>query len=282
MVIAGEVVSDDAAAAPNLGSARLDLDRGGVVSDWTTSRVLSLLTAVMLHAAVFATMLRSTADELGAGGHQLEAIGVELVTAEALMSLQMGGEHLSAPASAASEQAGEDAKTESDPKDTRPTEKEAPPPDPTPMPEDAPAEMTEPAPSPRDQPHEKPDLPKAKAPDQAPTGGSVAEGRDTRSVDVVPARSAAQAGAINRFVSDLRSRLARTKPRGLRMSGVAIVTFTLLRSGEIESAYVSKSSGKPQLDEAALNAVRRTAPFARPPTWMQKSELVFSIPYHFE
>lgn len=286
-------MSEEAAAEPDLGAARLEpVDRARVPQHWPASRCLSILAAVVLHTAVFAAMLRSPNADPGAGGHQLDAIGVEIVTAEALSSFQKAGDSASAPAAAASEQPGENAPDTPAADDERQAKDDPLRSQPAPTPDDAAShdappvdtrdERPEPTPPIRDRPRDEDarDVSKPTAPSRS--GGAMAEGRDAPSASVMPVRSAAQAGAVNRFVSDLRSSLARTKPRGLQMAGVAVVTFALLPSGELEYAHVSKSSGKALLDSAALNAVRRAAPFPRPPASMQRSELVFSIPYRFE
>jgi protein TonB len=42
------------------------------------------------------------------------------------------------------------------------------------------------------------------------------------------------------------------------------VSFAIGASGALRNARISRSSGKPQLDQAALATVRKAAPFPRP------------------
>lgn len=275
----------EGAAVLDLGAVRIEpLLAVNRPADASTSLRLALIIAFLLHAAVLAAMtVRSAFDaSAGAGGYQLEAIGVEIVTAAALMTREPGVEVAAAAAATASERVGSDADASDAPRETR-TEPEEQRSEHKHLsvPEPAPAESAEHAPAMPEPPREE-NL-RAEQPVEPRTeGGTVAEGREATHSDVRAVRTAAQAGAVNRFIGDLRIRLARGKPRGLRMTGVATVTFSILPTGELEYARVSSSSGKPALDEAALAAVRRASPYGRPPPWMKQSELVFSIPYHFE
>jgi protein TonB len=46
-------------------------------------------------------------------------------------------------------------------------------------------------------------------------------------------------------------------------------------------ATLSRSSGNAALDQAALAAVRRAAPFGAPPSGTSSAQLRFSIPFYF-
>lgn len=271
-------------AAPELDFGAADL-AGEIVAqnveNWPAYRRVSLAAAFGLHAALIAaSLVTAGAPEIGAGGHELDAIGVEIVSATVLMAREQGAGDRAAAAPEMSERIG------SADDDAVPSAAEhKPPPE---VRRERPPEPPEPAAELAETPDPARDAGKIEPPHQdnataaTADGGAIAEGTSAPKAASAPVRTAAQAGAVGRFVSDLRLRLARSKPRGLRTSGVVVVTFALLPSGELDYAHVAKSSGKPQLDEAALAGVRRAAPFPRPPASMQRSELVFSVPYQFE
>jgi TonB family protein len=54
------------------------------------------------------------------------------------------------------------------------------------------------------------------------------------------------------------------------------VSFTVTLAGGIHSLRISKSSGHPDLDEAALAAIRHSAPFA-PPPFGKETEITMSL-----
>ena len=86
---------------------------------------------------------------------------------------------------------------------------------------------------------------------KAATGPSAAE------------RSAAQA----EWASAIQSRIARQQayPRGTRATGRVRVEMTVLASGALGNVGLAASSGEAALDRAALQAVRRAAPFPPAP-----------------
>lgn len=83
--------------------------------------------------------------------------------------------------------------------------------------------------------------------------------------------SAASLRAAQRaWASAIQSRIARRQvfPRGVRESGRVTVVMDILSNGRLRSVRVAKSSGVQQFDAAALNAVRRAAPFPPAPEAM--------------
>jgi periplasmic protein TonB len=120
----------------------------------------------------------------------------------------------------------------------------------------------------------------------APAGGS-SGGTEAVSKTVTPSvatagRVAASLGEINRFVAGIRSSLARTKPIGRGRSGTALVAFAIEMDGQLGQLRIEKTSGNSALDQAALDAVRRAAPFKAPPEGMVAAARRFVIPYQFE
>jgi protein TonB len=63
--------------------------------------------------------------------------------------------------------------------------------------------------------------------------------------------------------------------------GTVQVSFTILANGGVSGARISKSSGSPVLDEAALNAVRGAEPFPKIPDAANRGSWPFTIPLQF-
>ena len=61
--------------------------------------------------------------------------------------------------------------------------------------------------------------------------------------------------------------------------GTAMVRFTVLRSGQVTSAGLARSSGVSQIDSAALGAVRGSLPAA--PAGVTQSSLSVTIPLNY-
>ncbi len=95
-------------------------------------------------------------------------------------------------------------------------------------------------------------------------------------------RQAARSRALNAYRAKVRGHLAAHKPRGGFGSDTVVVGFTLLRSGEVASARILKSRGIYHLEQGALNAVHRAAPFPPPPQSLKGARFHFAIPFRFE
>lgn len=63
----------------------------------------------------------------------------------------------------------------------------------------------------------------------------------------------------------LMERLSETERERVRISGEALISFKVSETGELETVTVARSSGSIELDEIALNHIRRAAPFPPPP-----------------
>lgn len=66
-----------------------------------------------------------------------------------------------------------------------------------------------------------------------------------------------------------------------RLRGEANVRFTVLASGAISGVRVTSSSGSPVLDKAAIQTVRRAAPFPDIPPAAGRSSWTFTVPLAF-
>ncbi len=64
-------------------------------------------------------------------------------------------------------------------------------------------------------------------------------------------------------------------------TGTAMVSFTLDRSGRVTSQSISRSSGSPVLDEAALAMISRANPMPRFPAAMPQESVSFTVPIRY-
>ncbi|AMK16611.1 TonB family protein [Sphingobium sp. MI1205] len=101
--------------------------------------------------------------------------------------------------------------------------------------------------------------------------------------DVVPVQAPddKKASALAAYQSQIWARIAARKPVGLHLSGVAMVRFVVGREGELVSVELSSSSGNTALDRLALRTVRNASPFAAPPMYVERDQLIFTIPFSF-
>jgi periplasmic protein TonB len=95
------------------------------------------------------------------------------------------------------------------------------------------------------------------------------------------AKVSASRGSILSYAASIRAKVARNKPSGFGRSGEVEISFGVTPTGELSYANLAQSSGNTRLDEAALEAIRRSAPFGPPPADASPSQLRFSIPFYF-
>jgi protein TonB len=246
----------------------------------TCGTVASFMVAVLLHAAAIGLLFLQMSGEPGVGGIELDAIGVEIVSSEVLNKLHPGKSEKDSAATPAAEQGSDVDSVHADVTPPVPEEvpKDVVPPEPDAL---EPQEKT-PEVTPDKPPPDPPQVVQEKPSGESVAGGPTAAGKTAEATEDTAAESAAQAGALNRYLADIRSRLARNRPRGLRRSGVVTVTFAILPNGSLSYARVAKSSGSETLDNAALGAVERSAPFAVPPNGSVTTELVVTVPFRFD
>lgn len=89
--------------------------------------------------------------------------------------------------------------------------------------------------------------------------------------------SASRGSAIN-YAAKVRARVAARKPGGAGQRGTVVVSFGVSSAGGLAYARIARSSGNGALDRRVLSAVRRAAPFPRPPPGATRR---FSIPFYF-
>lgn len=142
-----------------------------------------------------------------------------------------------------------------------------------------PEEVVTPTPKPKETTQEKPKPVEKKRPPKK-TAGSQGEGQQNSQRGVAEGNSSVQSdnnsqaangnngvgtAATANYTGKVRSRIRRAirQPRGVQ--GSVVVTFSVNGGGGLTSARVSRGSGVPEIDQLALDAVRRAAPFSPPP-----------------
>ncbi len=110
-------------------------------------------------------------------------------------------------------------------------------------------------------------------------GGPTA--RSSVSTAAASGRVSASHGSIVSYAARVRAMVARNKPSSNGHRGTAQISFGVSLSGDLSYARLARSSGNAALDEAALRAVQRAAPFGTPPESASPGQLCFSIPFYF-
>ncbi|MEZ5898168.1 MAG: TonB family protein [Hyphomicrobiaceae bacterium] len=96
------------------------------------------------------------------------------------------------------------------------------------------------------------------------------------------AKVAGDATARMEYLGKLRNVLERAKvnPRS-RQAGTVVVKFKIGTDGQLMSREITTSSGSKVLDDAALAALDRAAPFPSMPAEVADEPLVVSVPFKF-
>ena len=117
---------------------------------------------------------------------------------------------------------------------------------------------------PKTQPLEKPKRTTA-APAQSPARGKATAKPMTLGFDRI-AKPSAPASKVSsgRYATSVRAAIGRHRPAA-HGGGSATVAFSVGPAGGITGLRIVRSSGKPQLDQAAIATVRSAAPFPPPP-----------------
>lgn len=95
-------------------------------------------------------------------------------------------------------------------------------------------------------------------------------------------QSAGDQTKFSRYLGELRTKLEKNKinPRS-RYSGTVWLRFTVGDNGEIVDHTIATSSGSKVLDDAAVAALERAAPFPPIPGEVATRPLVVSVPFKF-
>ncbi|MGQ0457088.1 MAG: energy transducer TonB family protein [Hyphomicrobium sp.] len=88
--------------------------------------------------------------------------------------------------------------------------------------------------------------------------------------------------AYSKYLGQINQHVQRSKinPRS-RVAGTVVMKFTVGLRGELISKQVAASSGHPSLDNAAIAALERAAPFPPIPPEVSTSPLAFTQPFRF-
>ena len=127
--------------------------------------------------------------------------------------------------------------------------------------------------------------PEAKKPSDAPPAPRTAA--PPRVERQAPAASAASAGATASAVATynqrVRAHLMRFHqyPAGANQPGVARLSFTISRSGQVLGSRLAGSSGVAALDAQAVAMVRRASPFPAFPPEITQGSMGFNVPVAF-
>lgn len=122
-------------------------------------------------------------------------------------------------------------------------------------------------------------------PTQAGNGGnaaadSVAAARPQAALAVASNTGAGGEAEVAKYTSQVMNKLRRAS-RQIGQSGEPWVRFTVQTNGQVGGVSVIKSSGKPEVDNAALALVQRAAPFPAIPPASNRSTWTFELPITF-
>lgn len=92
--------------------------------------------------------------------------------------------------------------------------------------------------------------------------------------------------AASNYKGKVVAKLRRAKryPREAKrrnLQGTARVSFTIARSGSVSGVRITRSSGHPELDQAAIDMVRRASPMPRFPADIRDSKMSLQVPVRF-
>ncbi len=134
------------------------------------------------------------------------------------------------------------------------------------------------APKPTPKPKPQPKL-QPKGNSQSAAKAGTTDGQAEAEAKAAADRRAAEAAkganaAASNYPGQVMARIARLKRPRTSSRGAATIAFTVAGNGGLAAVQLAASSGSAQLDQAALDLVRRASPFPPPPPGAQSS---FSI-----
>ncbi len=137
-----------------------------------------------------------------------------------------------------------------------------------------PKAQPKPKPKPKTQAKPKP-TPKPKGTSQPAQAKGKVDGQKTakNSEATTKKGNASKAGnaAASNYPGKVMRKLSRQRRPKSRARGTVRIAFKIASNGGLANIGVARSSGNSELDQAALNLVRRTAPFPAPPAGAQRS-----------
>ncbi|WP_425049723.1 TonB family protein [Psychromarinibacter sp. S121] len=108
------------------------------------------------------------------------------------------------------------------------------------------------------------------------TGAESANDNSQGNGNAAAAAAAANARAAAQYGNAVMTKIARTRRERTQIRGVALVAFQIGSNGALVSVGIARSSGNPQLDQIAMNHIRRAGPFPPPPPGARTS---FSVEF---
>lgn len=158
-----------------------------------------------------------------------------------------------------------------------------PPPEPVKAPPEPPKPMpVKPKPKPihaeKKKPSDTPFVPRTTAPPRAD--------RQAQAASAAAAGAAAAAAALPSYRDRLAAHLQRYKEypseaRAAGKQGVAMLSFTVNRNGQVLGSRLAGSSGVPALDAETMAMIRRAQPLPSFPPEMTQASLSFTVPIRF-
>jgi TonB family protein len=240
-------------------------------------RAAALAMALMAHVGVLVLLAHSPEETmLGAGGHEIDAISVTLVSSKVLEARDPTPTQPDAAALSGAVQATDGA-TDKEPAVAAEQQKE------TAKEETREARKHEEELVPNAEaifqvPKEAQPKPKQQA--AAPAAGGAEAQSTTASNAAASAPAAASAGVVREYAHNVAQTLRKARPKGAGALGTVRVKFSIELDGSVTSVEVAKSSGNGKLDELAVAAVRRTK-FRTPPEGLTSAERFYELPYYF-
>jgi protein TonB len=123
-------------------------------------------------------------------------------------------------------------------------------------------------------PSETPPAPRTTAPPRAD--------RQAAAASAARAGAAAAAAALPSYRDRLNAHLQRYKQASTDgKQGVATLSFTVSRSGQVLGSRISGSSGVPELDAATMALIRRAQPLPPFPPELTQTSMSFSVPIRY-
>ncbi|MEO0467870.1 MAG: TonB family protein [Pseudomonadota bacterium] len=178
--------------------------------------------------------------------------------------------------------------------ETTPAAPPPPEPEPDPEPEQIVEQPTEaaPDPAPTVRPKRRPERPPepqtaqksdvtsaGRAEQRAAGSGGSAQAGNTGTAQVATATQGQQQQLRAVWGAKIRAKLARQQryPRRANRDGRTQIILNIARTGQILGTSIGRSSGVPELDQAALDAVRRARRFAKAPDDLAGNSFKFSL-----
>ncbi len=132
-----------------------------------------------------------------------------------------------------------------------------------------------------------PEPPKVVPPEPPPPQQVAAlEVPEQQAVSMEASSSRAQTGGDAKLLAMYRGEVAKKLQKNkvlpkTRATGVVMVRFTVDMTGELISREIEKSSGSKVLDDAAVAALERAAPFPPLPAGASSKPVVMTVPYEY-